>query len=67
MSVQLACRGRTSACIETPVRVYGLGLLRREPVALCDACVAVLRAMGTDLRDERRAGAPLAETAGAAA
>ena len=49
------CRGHTSACLGSPTKPYGHGLLRREPVALCDACAAVLRAMGMDLRDERRA------------
>ena len=48
------CVGRTSACTGGPTAVYGHGVYRVEPVALCAACVEVLVRLGFPLQPERR-------------
>ena len=50
------CAAPTSACLgpDAETRVFGHGVYRVEPVALCDACAAVLIRLGFPLEPERR-------------
>ena len=48
-----SCRRHTAACVVLPARTYRVWPTG-SPAVLCEPCAAELRAMGMDLRDERR-------------
>ena len=51
--IDLRCPDRTTVCVGTPARRYFIWPTGATPV-LCDPCMAELRSMGTDVREERR-------------